>query len=431
MDDFPPEYANASNAGRIVGVVGVFHFLALAFVSLRIYARLVILRAFGAEDALIVAAAILALTSWVCLVLQIPYGLGHHASTLPTEDRIEFEHISFWKTVLSDGVAMGLLRISMAISLLRLKRDLRWYTWSLYAVIGFVVAYSVQAIVWLFVYCTPYSGWWEFQWMNPFDPRCHDFNLFINLTYWNVSCNIFTDICLGALPVPIIWHLKMKFRVRLYVIGILNLGYFAIIMGILKAVFMLTTGGDIDAIFDYWVHFWQNLQLNIGIIAACASYLKPLFGRLLKINSSIGYYPSNERYGRSGQTPLGAGTSSRGGNAYASGKRRTGSIPLDRSLHDEFEMHTKDGFSVTEQYVSGGTSDIGTRADAVRSPVALDGRSSAEAMYAGAVPSDANSEEIILQRENGRGIVCTRDFSVKYSENERFRPVGSSKSCQD
>jgi hypothetical protein len=29
-------------------------------------------------------------------------------------------------------------------------------------------------------------------------------------------------------------------------------------MGILKAVFMLTTGGDVDAIFDYWVHFWEK-----------------------------------------------------------------------------------------------------------------------------------------------------------------------------
>lgn len=32
----------------------------------------------------------------------------------------------------------------------------------------------------------------------------------------------------------------------------------AVLMGILKAVFMLTTGGDPDAIFDYWVHFWQK-----------------------------------------------------------------------------------------------------------------------------------------------------------------------------
>lgn len=83
--------------------------------------------------------------------------------------------------------------------------------------------------------------------MNPFDPRCHDFKLFLNLTYWNIgqwsdlrpsrrssliadascslACNIFTDVCLGAFPVPIIWTLKMRLRVRLYVVGILNLGY--------------------------------------------------------------------------------------------------------------------------------------------------------------------------------------------------------------
>lgn len=103
------------------------------------------------------------------------------------------------------------------------------------------MAYSIQAIVWLFVYCTPFSGWWEFQWMNPFDPRCHDFTLFVNLVYWNIggccaspafdgsanrpACNIFTDVCLGTLPIPIIWSLKMKLRARIYVIAILNLGY--------------------------------------------------------------------------------------------------------------------------------------------------------------------------------------------------------------
>jgi hypothetical protein len=74
--------------------------------------------------------------SWICLVLQIPYGLGRHGLVIPTEDRIKFERITFWKTVFSDGFALGLLRVSMAISLLRLKSDLRWYRWSLFAVIG-------------------------------------------------------------------------------------------------------------------------------------------------------------------------------------------------------------------------------------------------------------------------------------------------------
>lgn len=78
----------------------------------------------------------LALGSWICLVLQIPYGLGRHGPVVSVADRTVFEHIGFWKTVFSDGVAMGLLRVSMAISLLRLKSDLKWYRWSLFAVVG-------------------------------------------------------------------------------------------------------------------------------------------------------------------------------------------------------------------------------------------------------------------------------------------------------
>ncbi|KAK3297344.1 uncharacterized protein B0H64DRAFT_122936 [Chaetomium fimeti] len=393
---FPPEYVNASNAARIVGIVGFFHFIALTFVSLRLYVRLFMVRAFGVDDALILAAYALALMSWICLVLQIPYGLGRHGLVVPVEDRIKFEEITFWKTVFSDGFAMGLLRVSMAVSLLRLKKDLKWYRWSLFAIMGFVVAYSIQAIAWLFVYCTPFSGWWEFQWMNPFDPRCHDFNLFVNLVYWNISCNIFTDVLLGALPIPIIWTLKMKLRVRLYVIGILNLGYLAVLMGVLKAVYMLTTGGDPDAIFDYWVHFWQNLQLNIGIIAACASFLKPLVGRLLKINSSVGYsYPSTP-YGRSGRTPMGVETI---GSKYPNRRRAA-----DQSHEDDFELRTKNnGSPVGETRV-------------VTSVEGAPSRRNSPDYSAENVAPDNNSEEIILQKQDtAYGIMMTRDVSVRYS----------------
>jgi hypothetical protein len=58
ISSFPPEYVNASNAGRIVGVVGAFHFLALTFVSLRVYVRVFMVRAFGVDDALIVLSCV-------------------------------------------------------------------------------------------------------------------------------------------------------------------------------------------------------------------------------------------------------------------------------------------------------------------------------------------------------------------------------------
>lgn len=142
----------------------------------------------------------------------------------------------------------------------------------------------------------------------------------------------------------------------------------------------------------------RSLQLNLGIIAACASFLKPLVGRLLKINSSVGYsYPSGP-YARSGRTPMGAGTI---GSKYPN--RRRG----DRSHQDldEFELHTKNG-----------DNQVVTRVHAASPVGASQDYSSAEAVDA--VPSDSNSEEIILQKQDsakGRGIVMTRDVTVRYT----------------
>lgn len=170
-------------------------------------------------------------------------------------------------------------------------------------------------------------------------------------------------------------------------------------------------------------HLAHSLQLNIGIVAACASFLKPLVGRLLKINSTIGYsYPSNQ-YHRSGRTPMGVETI---GSGYPAHKRRGGA---NRTPMDEFELHTKND-------LEGDSGDdphhphhhhhhqhhhpqVITRVQGARSrsrAATSQDNSSAEAVDA--PQSDTNSEEIILQKQQeppGRGIVLTRDVSVHYS----------------
>jgi hypothetical protein len=142
----------------------------------------------------------------------------------------------------------------------------------------------------------------------------------------------------------------------------------------------------------------HSLQLNIGIIAACASFLKPLVGRLLKINSTLGYtYPSNP-YNRSGRTPMGVETI---GGGYSAHKRRG-----DRShADDELELHTR----VSDEH------QVVTRVQAARSRVTSPDHSSMEAVDA--LQSDTNSEEVILQKmePTAKGIMISRDVSVRYT----------------
>lgn len=147
-----------------------------------------------------------------------------------------------------------------------------------------------------------------------------------------------------------------------------------------------------------------SLQLNIGIAAACASFLKPLVGRLLKINSSVAYSHPPNSYNRGGRTP-GDDVEGIGGKYYAASNRGA-----DRSDVDEVELQTKND-------VGAGDHRVMTKIQAPRTHVASPDFSSAEAVDA--VPSDANSEDMILplqkHREGNSGIVITRDITVRYS----------------
>lgn len=61
----------------------------------------------------------------------------------------------------------------------------------------------------------------------------------IILTTRNLVHNILTDIALASLPIPIVLGLKMDRRSKLYVVGILSLGYVAVALGIVKSVYQL------------------------------------------------------------------------------------------------------------------------------------------------------------------------------------------------
>jgi hypothetical protein len=53
-----PARAAESNLGYLLGVTAAFHAVALLFVGMRMYARVVIVKAFGRDDALMLASTV-------------------------------------------------------------------------------------------------------------------------------------------------------------------------------------------------------------------------------------------------------------------------------------------------------------------------------------------------------------------------------------
>ncbi|KAH7148439.1 hypothetical protein EDB81DRAFT_463435 [Dactylonectria macrodidyma] len=347
-----PVWAAQSNTGRILGITSTFHFLALACVGLRLYVRLGMVKAAGRDDWTMVASGICAFVGWLIFVLQSFHGLGRHRATIEELDYIEFQKVGFWQSIISATCAMALLKISIALNLLRLSQS-KWYFWSLWTSIVFVVAYSFMGMMTFFLHCQPMAAHWDTRIL---DGKCYPIGLFVKFSLINTSFNIFTDVLFATFPVPIIWTLQMKLRTRLYLIGILSLGYLAVVMGILKAVFQIAFSTDLDKTFNQWIQFWGFLQLNLGMIAACAPSLKPLVSKALKLSSYYNSTPyGNRSYGAHSRRLTGGGR-----NGNASNFSRNNDFELgDRRL--EGEGATTGDTGVTTTFYKNDSSDIGRR----------------------------------------------------------------------
>ncbi|KAF3031326.1 hypothetical protein E8E12_001468 [Didymella heteroderae] len=245
--------------------------------------------------------SILALGGWICFVLQGYFGLGRHSRVVSKQDLITFEKISFFQAIISAIGALGMLKISIALFLLRLIQN-KWYSRALWALIGFVVIYTIGAWLTFFLRCRPMGAFWD----PGLGGTCYPMELFKSFAMANTGFNIGTDVLSATLPIPIIWSLQMSQRTKVYIIGILSLGYLAVAMGIAKTVFQLTLVTNKDRTFESSVQFWGFLQLNVGIIAATAPTLRPLLRKSSLTTSENRYnqFDANDRLTHFGHTQV-------------------------------------------------------------------------------------------------------------------------------
>ncbi|EOA87874.1 uncharacterized protein SETTUDRAFT_27812 [Exserohilum turcica Et28A] len=157
-----PKWAAENNLTRILALTGAFHIAALTSVGLRLYVRVGLLRSLGRDDVAMVLAALAALGGWICFILQGFHGFGRHAQTVSPEDMVKFTQIGFFGSIISAIGALGMLKISIALFLLRLKNNnlWKWYSRCLWGLLGLVVFYTIGAWLTFFLWCVPMEAAW-------------------------------------------------------------------------------------------------------------------------------------------------------------------------------------------------------------------------------------------------------------------------------
>ncbi|KXJ85557.1 hypothetical protein Micbo1qcDRAFT_141412 [Microdochium bolleyi] len=354
-----PAYVAANNLPWLLAVTCTFHATAWIMVILRVYTRVVLVKSFGKDDALMVVALACNFGGgMMTLIMAGTYGWGRHSDTLTRDQNNNYMKMMVFHGIISSITAFMFIKLSIVFSLLRIQGHNKPYRSFLYGLSVFIILYTIVGWVSWGLSCYPLAGYWD----KSVKAWCLPREKFSVFSYVNTVCNITTDFLLASLPIPLIWQLKMAVRSRVYLIGIFALGYLTCVLGILKVVFQFSPQhASPDRTFIDWVRFWGFLEGNMGIVVACAPTLKRLVGSWLKLGTT--QKGSGYGYGGNSGAPPGNrssylsrnrdGLGGAGSSKNTQNRDRSGYIKTEDDRSSDLDGHELDNFRSGEVYRGG------------------------------------------------------------------------------
>ncbi|SPJ78625.1 related to integral membrane protein [Fusarium torulosum] len=200
---------------------------------------------------------------------DIDYSLKNYDGT---EDDKRFIHKLLWISSLPFLASFYICKAALlcvyhqVIPIFMTKR--RWFLW---ATVTFVILSFITTIVLIFTVCTPVSRFWS---LDP-DLKCPASSLAVFVrTTW--ALNFASDILIFVLPWLIVPDLMIKGYLRIGVYLTFLLGLINMTMSVVRYT-KLYTDENFGKKSLVATHFWNSLDLYIGLVIACLPALRPYF----------------------------------------------------------------------------------------------------------------------------------------------------------
>ncbi|EGU73458.1 hypothetical protein FOXB_16031 [Fusarium oxysporum f. sp. conglutinans Fo5176] len=204
----------------------------------RLYARGFMAKALGVDDLLATIGFCLAIALSTLEITQVGNGSGSAMNTLSYAQIKAFFVMVFF-------LASGFIRLSILAFLPRLCRD-RSFMRCVWAIGVVIVVITVAAFIFFLAECKPIGD--LFEAMKP-DRKCVSPEMESHLMWSHAIVGIFIDAALFGLPIGVI-RKRMTFSSKaVQVILVFCVGLFAIVMGILRIGFMVTTDFAVDTTY--------------------------------------------------------------------------------------------------------------------------------------------------------------------------------------
>ncbi|KAF3940645.1 hypothetical protein ABW19_dt0200267 [Dactylella cylindrospora] len=312
-----PNYINPDRQGDFMApIIIVMTVICAIVVALRLYVRAFILKAFKADDWLIIFAFITAVGVSVTCILSEPAGVGLHAWDL-TSEQAKQVHIWSFATQLTFTWSVSLTKISILLFYLRFCTT-RSFKWWIYGSMIFLAAWVTAWTFLVTFQCVPVQAYWR-----PGPPHKSDKCILIQneMHLLHGSTNLVTDVLVLLLPIPTILKLQMPTRQKFSLIAVFTLGIVAPLSAILRLVYIQKATLSWDASWwclELWIY--TCLETHVAIVCASIPSLKPLIVKIFPHFGSSQVYADGTPMANSGASGgSGLRTHSRSGSHAKSG----------------------------------------------------------------------------------------------------------------
>ncbi|KAL4757703.1 CFEM domain-containing protein [Aspergillus foveolatus] len=288
----------------IVNIVGII--VAIVSVILRGTYR-ILAGQLGLDDYTICAALLVAAA--ICGV-GFPlkdHGLGKNIWTVPFSDISETLKLFFIEEVLYT-ICTALIKLSMLFLYLRLFPNALLRK-AVFVSLAITSLWAIGSFLAQVLSCKPISYYWN-QWDGEHEGRCTSHNA---LLLAHSIINIFLDILVIALPMPVLVKLQMSIEKRVGMCLMFAVGLVVTIISILRLVETVGFNDTTNPTKDFVpVGVWSLLEIDVGIMCSCMPGIRALTKRLYSTLFKNGSQPSSGyRYG-SRQSKPGSGGSGSG-----------------------------------------------------------------------------------------------------------------------
>ncbi|KAK2589608.1 hypothetical protein QQS21_012717 [Conoideocrella luteorostrata] len=213
----------------------------------------------------------------------------------------------------SEKIAFGLIKLSILFLWKRLFGRSKALTILCYVMIGVIVAWTIAFFFETVFQC---GSNWPMNWAPIFVFLAECTASLDVLTVFGVS-DVVTDLIILAMPIPLIWSLRMPRKKKVAVTGIFALGFFTIASGVARLFYYLATSynhvENPDFIGDVTLTLlWSTIELNVAMIVCSLPVLSPIFEKfrsnLVSLSGRLGIAKwtniSNERSDRKGSNQI-------------------------------------------------------------------------------------------------------------------------------